>query len=76
MSKEKLKPTDKINFVFGKNNYKIFLIGLGILVLGFILMIGKENIFDFRKITLAPIVIIAGFITIGYGILVKPKEEN
>lgn len=68
------KTTGNPNFVFGKKNYRLLAIGIGVLALGFILMMGKENILDFRKITLAPIVMIAGFITIGVAILTKPDE--
>ena len=56
---------------FGKQNYIIVLIGLALIVLGFILMIGggsdnpdvfNEKMFDFQHITLAPIMVLAGFV--------------
>ncbi len=56
---------------FGKQNYIIVLIGLALIVLGFILMIGggssdpdvfNEKMFDFQHITLAPILVLAGFV--------------
>lgn len=56
---------------FGKQNYIIVLIGFALIVLGFILMIGggsddpdvfNEKMFDFQHITLAPILVLAGFI--------------
>lgn len=56
---------------FGKQNYIIVLIGLTLIVLGFILMIGggssdpdvfNEKMFDFQHITLAPILVLAGFV--------------
>lgn len=63
-------------FVFGKQNYKLMLIGLAVIILGFILMYGKEgDIYDFRRITLAPIVVIAGFVIEIFAILRKPKAE-
>jgi hypothetical protein len=37
-------------------------------------MSGTEDILDFRKITLAPIVVIAGFVIVTYGILKKPRD--
>ena len=56
---------------FGKQNYIIVLIGLALVILGFILMIGggstdpdvfNEKMFDFQHITLAPILVLAGFV--------------
>jgi hypothetical protein len=72
--KEENAAAKKVDFVFSKDNYKWLFIGMGIIVLGFILMSGTEDILDFRKITLAPIVVIAGFITVTYAILKKPRD--
>ncbi len=72
--KEESVSTKKVDFVFSKDNYKWLFIGMGIIVLGFILMSGTENVLDFRKITLAPIVVIAGFVTVTYAILKKPRD--
>ena len=56
---------------FGKQNYIIVLIGLALLALGFILMLGggsndpdvfNEQMFNFRRITLSTILILAGFV--------------
>ena len=64
-------------FLFNKNNYKILLISLFLLCLGFILMIGGggENNFDYnpaifssQRIVLAPIVIIIGYIGMVFAI--------
>ncbi len=72
-----------LEFSFGKENYRLLLIGLGVLALGYILMIGggsddpkvfSEKIFDFQRLTLAPIVLIIGFIIEVFAIMVKPKE--
>ncbi len=85
MSK-KNKPEDKkVEFALGKENYKLLAIGFGIIILGFILMIGgkaespevfNEKIFSFRRITLAPIIVLAGFIFEIYAIMKKPKESD
>ncbi len=72
--KEESVSTKKVDFVFSKDNYKWLFIGKGIIVLGFVLMSGTENVLDFRKITLAPIVVIAGFVTVTYAILKKPRD--
>lgn len=56
---------------FGKQNYIIVLIGIALIILGFVLMIGggssdpdvfNEKMFDFQHITLAPILVLAGFV--------------
>ncbi len=72
-------------FAFGRENYKILLIGIAVLLLGYILMIGggsddpevfSEEIFSFRRITLAPIVVLIGYGAIFYAILKRPSEEK
>ena len=59
-------------------NYLLLAIGVVIIILGFVLMAGgdaataeefNQNIFSFRRITLAPIVVIAGFAFEIYAIL-------
>ena len=78
------KNTGKKNFGLGKENYILLVIGFAIIVLGFILMIGgksedptvfnEEEIFSFRRITLAPMVVLAGFIFEIWAIMKKPKS--
>jgi len=85
MSK-KNKPEDKkVEFALGKENYKLLAIGFGIIILGFVLMIGgkaenpevfSEEIFSFRRITLAPVIVLFGFIFEIYAIMKKPKESD
>jgi hypothetical protein len=48
---------------------------LGLIALGNILMIGTEDIYGFTKITLAPILIMAGFLIEIYAILYRPKAK-
>ncbi len=71
-------------FAFGKENYRLLLIGLAVIVLGFILMIGggsddpnKFNfaLFNFQRLTLAPILILAGFVIEIFAIMKKPKQN-
>lgn len=70
-------------FLFEKVNYKILLIGIGVIALGFILMAGggsddpkvfNESVFDFRRIRLAPTTVIIGFAITVYAILKNPKK--
>lgn len=76
---------EKLNFALGAENYKLLAIGFAIIVAGFLLMLGgrsespdvfSEKIFSFRRITLAPIVVLAGFIFEIWAIMKKPKNED
>lgn len=62
-----------IQFVFGKSNYRLMLISIAVVALGFILMIGDTDIYDFRKIVLAPIVVLIGF-GIGFFAILKKRS--
>jgi hypothetical protein len=83
----KNKNSDKQNFALAPENYKLIAIGFGIVVLGFLLMLGgkspdpnifiesgPESMFSFRRITLAPMVVLGGFTFIIWAIMKKPKE--
>ena len=82
MSKEKNQPITRTN-LFGKENYIWMLAGLVVLALGFFLMAGGKSpdpkVFDTKevysttRITIAPILIIAGFIIEIIAIMKKPK---
>lgn len=83
--KEKNTTNDKPEFfVFGKHNYKFLLIGLGFILAGFLLMMGggsdspdefNDAMFGFQRLTLAPILILAGFAIEIYAIMSKPKDK-
>lgn len=70
-------------FAFGRENYKFLLIGLAFIVVGFVLMVGggsddpdvfSYDIFNFRRLTLAPILILIGYAIEIYAIMKKPKD--
>jgi hypothetical protein len=70
-------------FAFGKENYRLMLIGLALIAVGFLLMVGggsddpnvfNPEIFSFRRITLAPILILAGFVVEIFAIMKRPKD--
>jgi hypothetical protein len=72
------------SFVFHKSNYKIMLIGLGFIALGFILMAGggsqnpevfNPEIYSWRRIRLAPALVLIGFGLEVYAIL-KPQGKS
>ena len=71
-------------FAFTKNNYILLGVGVLFIIIGFFLMQGggsedpnnfNEDIFGFRRITLAPICIIGGFIINIFAILYSPQGE-
>ncbi|WBX73971.1 DUF3098 domain-containing protein [Tenacibaculum pacificus] len=75
--------TSKQEFLFGKQNYIIMLIGLAVIALGFILMAGggsddptifNEEIYSWRRIRLAPTLVIIGLGIEIYAILANPKK--
>jgi len=84
MSKNIKKINSDVEFAIGKENFKYIAIGVCILIIGFLLMAGgksndpnvfnQEEIFSFRRITLAPIVVVSGFFFIIWAIMKKPKE--
>ena len=74
----------KFDFPMGKKNYRLILIGFLIIVLGFVLMMGggsedptkySDDIFSFRRITLAPIIVLFGFGFEIYAIMKKTNNE-
>jgi hypothetical protein len=70
-------------FAFGKENYILMLIAVALIILGFILMTGggskdpnvfNEEMYDFRRITLSPIMILIGFGVGIVAIMKRPKD--
>ena len=85
MGEKKRKEENKSEFVFGKRNYKFMFIGLALIVLGFILMSGggsddpnvfNPQIFSWRRIRLAPTLVLIGFAMQIYAILLNPKKKD
>jgi hypothetical protein len=86
MSKEKKQVTSAANTtpLFGKDNYMWMLIGLAVIALGFFLMSGgkssdpkvfdKDEVYSFTRITLAPLLIIGGFIIEIFAIMKKSRN--
>jgi hypothetical protein len=78
-----VEPEARSGFAFGKENYRLLLIGLALIVLGFLLMIGggskdpkvfSTGIFNFQRLTLAPLLILAGYVVEIFAIMKKPKD--
>jgi len=74
----KEQSTDDQQFALDRKNYRLLLIGFAIIVIGFMLMVGGKSedpsvfnpeIFSFRRITLAPVVVLFGFLFEIYAIM-------
>ena len=81
----KKTPEEDKQFVFNKKNYVLLILGLVLIAIGFLLMIGGDSedpetfnyaIFNFRRLTLAPIVILAGFVIEIFAIMWRPKSST
>ncbi|SDG86927.1 DUF3098 domain-containing protein [Winogradskyella thalassocola] len=84
MGVQKRKDESKSEFIFGKKNYKFLFIGLAFIVVGFILMSGggsddpnvfDESIYSWRRIRLAPTLVLIGFGIQVYAILLNPNKK-
>ena len=75
---------DKQKFAFDKTNFILLAIGMAVIILGFLLMTGpgstegyfEPDIFSVRRVKVAPVVCLAGFVFMIYGILKKPKMKE
>jgi len=73
---------DNKNLAFGKKNYILVGIGIAIIIVGFLLMTGpsstdqhfETDIFSVRRIGIAPVVTLVGFVLMIYAIIAKPKD--
>lgn len=75
---------DKKNFAFDKVNFILLAVGMAVVVLGFILMSGgssdetayNPDIFSVRRIKVAPVVCLVGFVSMIYAVIRKPKDKE
>ena len=79
------EPTKKKEFLFSKRNYRFLLLSMVLIAFGFILMAGggsedpnffNPEIFNFRRIRLAPTIVLMGFGLAIYAILMPQKKVN
>lgn len=75
----------KKDFAFGKENFILIAVAVAVIILGFILMSGggsqdpsgfNPEIFSTRRIVVAPIVTVAGFVLMIVGILKNSKNKE
>ncbi len=83
-NKQNVEQEDNNTMPFGRDNYLWVIIGLAFLLIGFLLMIGggsddpdvfNEAIFNFRRLTLAPLLVLVGFGIQIYAIMKKSKNK-
>ena len=75
---------DKKKLAFTKTNYILTAVGMAIIIIGLLLMTGSNcteelfetDIFSVRRIKVAPVVTLIGFLTIIAAIVYKPKNEK
>jgi hypothetical protein len=74
---------DKRDFAFDKMNYLLLAVGMIIVVIGFLLMTGpastetafEPDIFSARRVKVAPVVCLFGFVSMIYAVVRKPKDK-
>jgi hypothetical protein len=75
---------DKRNFAFDKMNYILLAAGMVVVIIGFLLMTGpsssamtyEPDIFSVRRIKVAPVVCLLGFVSMVYAVVRKPKDQG
>lgn len=75
---------NKRDFAFDKVNYILLAIGMAVVVIGFLLMAGpsstethyEPDIFSARRIKVAPIVCLLGFVSMIYAVVRRPKDKE
>ena len=74
---------DKKNLAFDKVNFILLAVSMVVVVIGFLLMVGpnssetafEPDIFSVRRIKVAPVVCLAGFVMMIYAVVRKPKDK-
>lgn len=75
---------EKRNFAFDRMNFILLAVGMAVVIVGFILMSGSgstetsydPDIFSARRIKVAPVVCLAGFVSMIYAVMRKPKDKE
>ena len=75
---------DKRDFAFGRMNYILLAVGMAVVIIGFLLMSGSgstdtaydPDIFSARRIKVAPVVCLLGFVSMIYAVVYRSKDDN
>ena len=79
-----MKDMDKRDFAFDKVNYILLAIGMAVVIIGFLLMSGSgssetaydPDIFSARRIKVAPVICLLGFVSMIYAVVRRPKTDK
>lgn len=63
------------HFIFDKGNYRLLFVAIALVVIGFITMTGTTDIYDTRKIVIAPLLVLSGFVVGFFAIFKKPENK-
>lgn len=74
---------DKRDFAFDRMNYILLAVGMAVVIIGFLLMSGSgstdtnynPDIFSARRIKVAPVVCLLGFVSMIYAVVRRPKND-
>lgn len=74
---------DKRDFAFDRMNYILLAVGMAVVIIGFLLMSGSgstdtnynPDIFSARRIKVAPVVCLLGFVSMIYAVVRRPKSD-
>ncbi|HTB06179.1 MAG TPA: DUF3098 domain-containing protein [Bacteroidia bacterium] len=85
-TKEVKSSGPNMHFAFGKKNYTYLIVGIVLLIIGFISLAGGgstdpnqfngDELFSTRRMVFAPIVLMLGYIVVAIAILTKPQEKE
>ena len=75
---------DKRDFAFGRMNYILLAVGMAVVIIGFLLMSGSgssdtnydPDIFSARRIKVAPVVCLLGFVSMIYAVVHRTKGNS
>lgn len=81
---EAAKPSEQTNIVLGRSNYYLMILGLVVIIIGFILMSGgkstdpnvfnADEVYSTQRIVVAPIIVILGFVIEIVAVFYKSKK--
>lgn len=75
---------EKRDFAFDRINYILLAVGMAVVIVGFLLMSGagssdtayNPDIFSARRIKVAPLVCLIGFVSMVYAVVRRPKDKE
>ena len=84
LKKKEEKEMEKKEFAFDRMNYILLAIGMAVVIIGFLLMSGSgstdtaynPDIFSARRIKVAPVVCLIGFVSMVYAVVRRPKDKE